>query len=73
MDLIIQLTYTGTGVTASAGGYFWLDHTGGQRTFQYSTAASTQDNDWLKVISVGGNAASTVCIIQNDQGTSTSC
>ncbi len=66
------VNYTGTGVSASAGGYFWLDHTGGQRTFNIQQL-STQDNDWLKVISIGGNAASTVCIIQNDQGTSTSC
>ena len=66
------LTYTGTGVTASAGGYFYLDHTGGSRTFNVQQL-STQDNDWLKVISVSGTAASTVCIIQNDQGTSTSC
>ena len=66
------VTYTGTGVTASAGGYFYLDHTGGSRTFNISQL-STQDNDWLKIISVGGTAASTVCVIQNDQGTSTSC
>ena len=66
------LTYTGTGVTASAGGYFYLDHTGGQRTFNIQQL-STQDNDWLKIISVGGNASSTVCVVQNDQGTSTSC
>ena len=66
------VNYTGTGVSASAGGYFWLDHTGGQITFNIQQL-STQDNDWLKVISIGGNAASTVCIIQNDQGTSTSC
>ena len=66
------VTYTGTGVNASAGGYFYLDHTGGQRTFNIQQL-STQDNDWLKIISVGGNAASTVCVIQNDQGTSTSC
>ena len=30
------VTYTGTGVTASAGGYFYLDHTGGSRTFNIS-------------------------------------
>ena len=66
------VTYTGTGVTASAGGYFYLDHTGGSRTFNISQL-STQDNDWLKIISVSGTAASTVCVIQNDQGTSTSC
>ena len=66
------VTYTGTGVNASAGGYFYLDHTGGQRTFNIQQL-STQDNDWLKIISVGGNASSTVCVVQNDQGTSTSC
>ena len=66
------VTYTGTGVNASAGGYFWLDHTGGSRTFNVSQL-STQDNDWLKIISVSGTAASTVCVIQNDQGTSLGC
>ena len=66
------VNYTGTGVNASAGGYFYLDHTGGSRTFNIQQL-STQDNDWLKIISVGGNASSTVCVIQNDQGTSTGC
>ena len=66
------VTYTGTGVSASAGGYFYLDHTGGQRNFTIKQL-STQDNDWLKIISVGGNASSTVCVIQNDQGTSLGC
>ena len=64
------LTYVGTGVTASAGGYFYLDHTGGSRTFNI-TQSSTLDNDWLKIISIGNSG--TVCVIQNDQGTSTSC
>ena len=36
------VTYTGTGVTASAGGYFYLDHTGGSRTFNVQQL-STQD------------------------------
>tara|TARA_R100001460_G_scaffold25181_4_gene50619 strand:- start:2642 stop:3328 length:687 start_codon:yes stop_codon:yes gene_type:complete len=66
------VNYTGTGVTASAGGYFYLDHTGGSRNFNIQQL-STQDNDWLKIISVSGTSASTVCVIQNDQGTSTSC
>ena len=64
------LTYTGTGVTASAGGYFYLDQTGGSRTFNIQQL-STQDNDWLKIISVGSNG--TMCVIQNDQGSSTGC
>ena len=35
------ITYTGTGVNASSGGYMWLDHTGGSRTINI-TQASTQ-------------------------------
>jgi len=66
------ISYTGTGTAASAGGYFYLDHTGGQRTFNIQQL-STQDNDWLKIISVGGNASSSVCVIQNDQGSSVGC
>ena len=64
------LTYTGAGVTASAGGYFYLDQTGGSRTFNIQQL-STQDNDWLKIISVGSNG--TLCVIQNDQGSSLGC
>ena len=62
------VTYDGDGY---AGGYFWLDHTGSNRTFNIQQQ-STLDNDWLKIISVG-STASTVCVIQNDGGTSTSC
>lgn len=61
------ITYDGDGY---AEGYFYLDQTGNSRTFniqQQSTLAS----DWLKIISSGNNG--TVCIIQNDSGTSTSC
>ena len=64
------LTYTGTGTTSSAQGYFYLDHTGGSRTFNVQQL-STLDNDWIKILSTGSNG--TVCIIQNDQGTSTGC
>ena len=63
------VNFTGSGY---AGGYFYLDQTGNSRTFNI-TQASTQDNDWLKIISISGTAASTVCVVQNDQGTSTSC
>ena len=66
------VTYTGTGVTASAGDYFYLDHTGASRTFKIQQQ-STQDKDCLNIISISGTAASTVCVVQNDQGTSTSC
>ena len=61
------ITYDGDGY---ANGYFYLDQTGNSRTFniqQQSTLAS----DWLKIISSGNNG--TVCVIQNDSGTSTSC
>jgi hypothetical protein len=53
-----------------SGGYFYLDHTGNSRTFnidQQSTLAS----DWLQINSNGNSG--TVCVIQNDGGTSTSC
>jgi len=62
------VSYNGDGY---AGGYFWLDHTGSNRTFNIQQQ-STQDNDWLKIISVGSTNSS-VCVIQNDQGTSTGC
>ena len=52
------------------GGYFYLDHTGNNRTFNI-TQASTLDNDWLKILS--NNNSGTVCVIQNDHGTTTSC
>ena len=61
------LNFTGSGY---AGGYFYLDHEGNSRTFNI-TQASTLDNDWLKILSIGNSG--TVCIIQNDGGTSTSC
>jgi len=61
------VNFTGSGY---AGGYFYLDQTGDNRTFNIQQL-STQDNDWLKITSNGNNG--TVCVIQNDQGTSTSC
>tara|TARA_S200002703_G_scaffold67987_1_gene59124 strand:- start:1187 stop:1894 length:708 start_codon:yes stop_codon:yes gene_type:complete len=61
------VNFTGSGY---AGGYFYLDQTGNSRTFNI-TQSSTLDNDWLKIISNGNSG--TVCVIQNDQGTSTSC
>ena len=62
-----NLTYDGDG---AAGGDFYLDQTGNSRTFNIQQQ-STINNDWLKIItnSTGG----TLCIIQDDQGTSTSC
>lgn len=62
------LTYDGDGYS---GGYFYLDHDGSDRTFNIQQQ-STLDNDWLKIIS-SGTGTSTVCVIQSDGGTSTSC
>ena len=67
-----NVTFDGSGY---AGGYFYLDQTGNSRNFTIKQL-STQDNDWLKIISISNNTGSntsTVCVIQNDQGTSTSC
>ena len=61
------VTYDGDGY---AGGYFYLDHTGGSRTFNI-TQQSTSDNDWLKIISDGSNG--TVCVNQSDSSTSFVC
>ena len=64
------VTYDGDGVTASAGGYMYLDHTGSSRTFNIEQQ-STLNNDWVQINSTGSNG--TVCVIQNDNGTTTSC
>ena len=64
------VTYDGDGVTASAGGYMYLDHTGGSRTFNIQQK-STLNNDWVQINSTGSNG--TVCVIQNDQGTAVGC
>ncbi|MDC0511031.1 hypothetical protein OAN77_00155 [bacterium] len=53
-----------------AGGYFYLDQTGSSRTFNINQM-STNDNDWLKILSTGSSG--TVCIIQNDGGSSVGC
>ena len=62
------LTYDGDGYS---GGYFYLDHNGSDRTFNIQQQ-STLDNDWLKIIS-SGTGTSSICVIQSDGGTSTSC
>lgn len=53
-----------------AGGYFKLEHDGNTRSFDIDQT-STQDNDWLRITS-SGNAGS-VCVQQNDQGSSVGC
>ena len=61
------VTYDGDG---AATGYFYLDQTGSSRTFNIQQQ-STSAQDWLKIISTSSNG--TMCVIQSDQGTSTSC
>ena len=61
------VNFSGSG---KQGGYFYLDQTGNGRTYNI-TQSSTLAADWHKIISTGGSG--TVCVIQNDGGTSTSC
>ncbi len=68
-----DLTFSGSGyagTTSSDSGYFYLDLTGDSNTYTI-TQSSTLARDWLKITSNASN--STVCIVQNDGGTSTSC
>lgn len=61
------VTFDGDGY---ANGYFKLEQTGGNRTFNIEQQ-STLENDWLHIISNGSNG--TMCVIQNDGGTTTGC
>ena len=61
------VNFSGSG---KQGGYFYLDQTGNGRTYNI-TQSSTLAADWLKIISTGGSG--TVCVIQNDGGTTTGC
>ena len=62
-----SVTFDGSGYQS---GFFYLDQTGNGRTYNI-TQSSTLASDWLKIISNGDNG--TVCIVQNDGGTSTGC
>ena len=61
------INFTGSGY---AGGYFYLDQTGNSRTFNI-IQSSTLAADWLKIETTGSNG--TICVVQNDGGTTTSC
>ena len=61
------VNFTGSGY---AGGYFYLDQTGSNRTFNI-IQSSTLAADWLQIDSVGSNG--TVCVVQNDGGTTVGC
>ncbi len=62
-----NLDYNGDGY---AGAYFKIEHDGSTRSFDIDQQ-STQDNDWLRVLSDGSGGS--VCINQSDQGTSVGC
>jgi hypothetical protein len=53
-----------------ASGFFKLEHDGSSRSFDIDQT-STLDNDYLRIISNGSNGS--VCVQQNDAGTSLSC
>jgi len=68
-----EITFDGSGyagTTSSDSGYFYLDLDGSSNTYNI-TQASTLARDWLKIVSNASN--STVCIVQSDGGTTTSC
>jgi len=67
----INFSGSGYGGTTSAdSGYFYLDLDGSSNTLDI-TQSSTLARDYLKIISNTSN--SNICVVQNDQGTSTSC
>ncbi len=61
------VTYDGDGY---AGAYFKLEQDGNSRAFTVDQQ-STLDNDWLRINSWGSNG--TICVNQDDQGTSVGC
>ena len=68
-----EITFSGSGyagTTSATSGYFYLDLDGSSNTYTI-TQSSTLARDWLKIESNASN--STVCIVQNDGGTSTGC
>jgi len=68
-----DITFSGSGysgTTSADSGYFYLDLDGSTNTINV-TQASTLAKDWVKIESTASN--SNICIIQNDQGTATSC
>ena len=67
----INFAGSGYGGNSSAdAGYFYLDLDGSSNTIDI-TQSSTLARDYLKIISNTSN--SNICVVQNDQGTSTGC
>ena len=68
-----DITFSGSGysgTTSADSGYFYLDLDGSSNTIDV-TQSSTLARDWVKIESTASN--SNICVIQNDQGTTTSC
>ena len=68
-----DITFNGSGysgTTSADSGYFYLDLDGSTNTINV-TQASTLARDWVKIESTASN--SNICVIQNDQGTTTTC
>ena len=68
-----DITFSGSGfggTSSSNSGYFYLELDGSTNTVNV-TQSSTLARDYLKIISNTSN--SNICVIQNDQGSSTSC
>jgi len=61
------VNFTGSGY---ADGYFYLDQTGNSRTFNI-IQSSTLASDWLQINSTGDNG--TICVVQNDGGSTVGC
>ena len=59
-----------SGTTSADSGYFYLDLDGSSNDIDI-TQSSTLARDYLKIISNTSN--SNICVVQNDQGTSTGC
>jgi len=67
----IDFTASGySGTTSADSGYFYLDLDGSSNDIDI-TQSSTLARDYLKLITNTSN--SSICIVQNDQGTSTGC
>tara|TARA_B100000963_G_scaffold124997_1_gene108981 strand:+ start:2679 stop:3425 length:747 start_codon:yes stop_codon:yes gene_type:complete len=68
-----DLDFSGSGyggTTSADSAYFYLDLDGSSNDIDI-TQASTLARDYLKIISNTSN--STICVVQNDQGTTTGC
>ena len=66
----VNFSGSGYGASSSDAGYFYLDLDGSNNTLNI-TQASTLARDWLKITTNASN--SSLCVVQTDGGTATSC